>query len=228
VADVAGEYLVELVVSDPWAPSAADTVLVSFTNLPPVASAGPNHTTVVAEAVVFDGTGSSDPNGDPLTYSWSLVSAPAGSVASLSNGSTAQPGLTPDLPGQYVVSLVVNDGLVDSPASNATLMAVSHATHATEDLNQAMSAINALDPAQLKNPSMRNALTNKIQAVLADIEAGNYADALAKLRNDVLKKTDGCAIAGAPDANDWIRDCAGQAQVYAILQDVIALLEEIV
>ncbi len=93
---------------------------------------------------------------------------------------------------------------------------------------QAMGAINGLDPTRFKNAQMRNALTNKIQAVLADIEAGDYSAALTKLSNDVLKKTDGCANGGSPDANDWIRDCAGQAEVHPVLQGVIGLLQALV
>jgi len=127
-----------------------------------------------------------------------------------------------------VVRLVVNDGLVDSPEAHATLMALSQATVATQTTQQAMTAINGLAEAQLKNSSMRNALTNKLQAALADIEAGDYAAALAKLGNDILGKTNGCAATGSPDNNDWIRDCAGQAQLYPVLLAVIDVLGDLV
>jgi hypothetical protein len=49
------------------------------------------------------------------------------------------------------------------------------------------------------------------------IDQGNYADALAKLKTDILPKTDGCATQGKPDKNDWITDCATQQQVYALV-----------
>ena len=47
-----------------------------------------------------------------------------------------------------------------------------------------------------KNANMQNTLLNKLNALLANIEAGKYEDALGQLQNDILKKTDRCAIAG--------------------------------
>ncbi len=43
-----------------------------------------------------------------------------------------------------------------------------------------------------KNTNMQNALLNKSNAVLVDIDSGNYALALDQLQNDILDKTDGC------------------------------------
>jgi hypothetical protein len=54
----------------------------------------------------------------------------------------------------------------------------------------------------------------------------NYVDARDKLES-VLRKTDGCAMSGAPDPNDWIEDCAAQAEVYPLIVDAIALIDEI-
>ena len=52
-----------------------------------------------------------------------------------------------------------------------------------------------------------------------------YAEALSKLINDILPKTNGCVSTGAPDKNDWITDCAAQAEVYPYLIEVKRLLE---
>src|SRR4029450_11416759 len=49
-----------------------------------------------------------------LMFDWSIASAPAASNAVLSASHSATPSLTPDVPGQYVLRLVVNDGLVSS------------------------------------------------------------------------------------------------------------------
>jgi K319L-like, PKD domain len=228
VADVQGEYTAVLVVADPWSSSADDRMLVSFTNLPPVANAGTNLTIDIGNTATLDGSGSSDPNGDRLTYRWGLVSSPAGSTAILGTPNSVTATLSPDIAGSYVASLVVNDGFVDSTPSNVTVVAIAQATQATQQTSLAMNAINSLSLSVFKNTNLQNALTNKIQAVLADIQAGLYADALSKLQNDVLKKTDGCANGGAPDANDWIKDCGSQAQVYPILQQAIVLLQSLI
>lgn len=71
--------------------------------------------------VTLNGSGSSDANGDTLTYAWSFTSKPAGSTAALSSATPVGPTFIADLAGNYVLSLVVNDGTVNSPASNLTI-----------------------------------------------------------------------------------------------------------
>jgi hypothetical protein len=64
--------------------------------------------------VALDGRASFDADGDPLTYSWTLISMPTGSRAALADSATATPFFTADLVGTYVAALVVNDGQVNS------------------------------------------------------------------------------------------------------------------
>jgi alpha-tubulin suppressor-like RCC1 family protein len=92
-------------------------------NTAPVADAGPDQKVSTGAVVTLDGSGSSDADGDPLTYSWSLASAPGGSAAALSDPTAASPTFIADLEGTYVVSLVVNDGSVDSPADTVQIEA---------------------------------------------------------------------------------------------------------
>ena len=112
--DLPGEYFIELVVDDGRATSISDAVIVTTANSPPVADAGPDQTVSVNSPVQLDGGASSDVDGDPLAFSWSLTSVPAGSVAMLGNANTDMPTFVADLAGSYVAQLVVNDGFADS------------------------------------------------------------------------------------------------------------------
>ncbi len=79
-ADVAGDYVVELTVSDGQYQS-TDTVIVTYRlNLPPVVDTTGSATSgIAARAVVaLTANKTTDPNGDSLTFQWELIAAPRG------------------------------------------------------------------------------------------------------------------------------------------------------
>ncbi|HSF66015.1 MAG TPA: PKD domain-containing protein, partial [Nitrospiraceae bacterium] len=81
----------------------------------PIANAGRDQGSIrPGSRITLNGSASSDPDGDPLTYSWSFVTRPAGSAAVLTNPTSVSPTFMPDLVGDYVVRLIVNDGRVNS------------------------------------------------------------------------------------------------------------------
>lgn len=112
--DRPGAYTVQLTVRDGQDDSAPDTVTVSTTNSPPTADAGPDQHLAAGATATLDGGGSSDPDGDPLTFRWTLDTAPSGSAAALVDPTGRTPRLTLDKPGLYIVALTVNDGAADS------------------------------------------------------------------------------------------------------------------
>ena len=120
-ADLAGVYVAALIVSDGKANSSLATTTVTA-NTAPVANAGSTQTVAVAAVVTLDGTASTDPNSDTLTYKWVMTTRPTGSTAALSSASASKPTFTADVAGIYVITLVVNDGKVDS--SNTSTVAV--------------------------------------------------------------------------------------------------------
>ncbi|NMQ20042.1 hypothetical protein E4P82_13045, partial [Candidatus Competibacter phosphatis] len=111
--DQLGTYTARLVVNDGRADSESDDVVVSTENSPPVADAGPDQTARVGATVTLDGSASSDADGDPLTFEWSLLEVPSGSAATLSDPSVVHPTLVLDRPGVYVVQLLVSDGMAE-------------------------------------------------------------------------------------------------------------------
>jgi chitinase len=69
----------------------------------------------------LDGSASSDANGDSLSYNWSITSMPAGSTLTLSNAANVNPTLIPSVAGNYIISLTVNDGRINSNSSSVTI-----------------------------------------------------------------------------------------------------------
>ena len=121
VTDVPGTYEVQLVVSDGQATSVADTVIIRTENRRPVANAGADQTATTGSTIQLNGSGSSDPDGDALTFAWSFVSTPPQSTAALNNPSSVSPSFIADVPGAYVVQLIVSDGQLDSVADSVTI-----------------------------------------------------------------------------------------------------------
>lgn len=90
-------------------------LLVSINS--PVANAGSYQTVPLGGTVILNGTGSYDPAGGPLTYAWSVYSAPAGSAAVVNNPTASKPSFTPDKLGFYRLKLLVTDSLgLEKPA----------------------------------------------------------------------------------------------------------------
>jgi cysteine-rich repeat protein len=93
-------------------------------NNAPVAIVRTPLTVLTNTVVVVDGTDSVDPDGDPITYSWTLITRPAGSTATLMGSTTAAPTFAPDKVGLFQVRLVVNDGHVNSAPATVDVNAV--------------------------------------------------------------------------------------------------------
>ena len=124
-ADKPGAYVVELKVYDGNLWSAIDSVTITAVNQCPVADAGNNQTETVGQTVTLDGSASHDPDGDAITYSWTLIT-PQGSTAALNNTISAKPSFTPDKPGVFTATLTVNDGICISPA-DSVIVTISEA-----------------------------------------------------------------------------------------------------
>jgi len=116
----------QLMVSDGTA-NDTDSVIVTVqnnVNEPPVANAGLDQSVTQGVMVGLDGTGSSDPNGDPFSYSWTQT---AGPVVTLSGPTSATPSFTaPDVTAatDLTFQLTVNDGTLSS--SDTTTVTVNY------------------------------------------------------------------------------------------------------
>ncbi len=145
---------VELVVSDGAASSKADTVSITFQdNRAPVADAGSDLSGINAgDVVTLNGGGSSDPDGDALTYQWTQVSGPQ---VTLSDATSVSPSFTaPDVTSESTLTfqLVVSDGSDQSPPATVsvavrpvgTITIVSLATGGDTNFtyNSALAALN--------------------------------------------------------------------------------------
>jgi hypothetical protein len=119
--DLPGEYRFTLVVNDGEFDSSADAVAISTENSAPVARPVGPATATRGAVVALDGSASGDADGDPLEFLWSWTSRPIGSAAVLDVTDNLRPVFTPDVFGDYVVQLIVNDGWANSAPATVTV-----------------------------------------------------------------------------------------------------------
>lgn len=136
MVDKVGMYVAQLIVNDGQLSSNPAHCTITAVNSAPTANAGPDMTMNVGQVVQLSGAGSSDPDGDNLTYSWSLTSRPAGSLATLSGSTTVNPSFTVDKKGQFVVELVVSDGVATSAPDACTITAPNRPPQASAGPDQ--------------------------------------------------------------------------------------------
>ncbi|MDS0217794.1 Ig-like domain-containing protein [Pseudidiomarina andamanensis] len=98
-------------VDEAGSPTATATVTVEVTNTAPVASVDAPNTATSGDTVRLDASGSSDADGDTLTYDWQVVS---GSGVTLSGANSATASFTaPEVTTATTVQvrLIVSDGM---------------------------------------------------------------------------------------------------------------------
>ena len=114
VPDVAGDFEIELTVSDTESSDTDSVLVTAVDNLPPIADAGEGGGISLGESVLLDGALSSDPEGESLMYSWTFSELPEGSSLTdgdIANNDTMLAAFEPDVDGVYVVTLAVSDGV---------------------------------------------------------------------------------------------------------------------
>jgi hypothetical protein len=128
IPDLEGNYVISLVVSDGMLSSGISTITITSINTAPVANAGLNQYATVGAQTSLDGSGSTDLNGDSLTYQWQLTLSPPGSNTQITDLNNVRPFFTPDLPGLYEARLTVSDGKLLSAADPVRIVAEKNST----------------------------------------------------------------------------------------------------
>ncbi len=104
-------------------------------NRRPTAHAGGPLTAIVGRVFELDGSRSRDPDGDPLSFFWSLLSRPDGSAAGLEDDTNVRPFFIPDLAGDYSFELFVTDGGLESEPIAIQVTALADPAAADSDQN---------------------------------------------------------------------------------------------
>jgi LPXTG-motif cell wall-anchored protein len=114
-----GTYVFNLTVDDTLGGNHYDTVEIDIVNGIPSADAGADQIVQNNTVVNLNGTASTDPDGDTITFSWEQISGP---TATLNNNDTATPDFFVDEMGIYEFKLTVNDG--DGGTSSDTVQVI--------------------------------------------------------------------------------------------------------
>ncbi|MFU2511588.1 PKD domain-containing protein [Pseudoalteromonas sp. ASV78] len=192
-----------------------------------------------AVKVTLNANASTSAEGTDLIYQWQLIERPATSTANITSTNTITTDFTADLPGNYVVSLIVNDGSNNSEAARITLSATSpYPVAITESVHSVNLGTNSvgLDGSQSVNPAggtdsllyewtlmekptdsagyLNNA--EQSQSTLFVDLAGDYRLQLVVTHNDVASKPKGVVVSVS----------AGNAPPVAKADDITIILGE--
>ena len=191
-------------------------------NAAPIANAGADRRVILGTArVTLDGSGSSDPDGTDLQFSWTFVQRPAGSNAPLSGANTAAPSFTPDLVGMYRVELAVSDGqhravdLIDidvavntNPTGNAG---------ADQQINRGETV--ALDASASSDPDEQPLTYTWTQVVNGCPDVTGGSGILTGVRPNFVAPNEICTVAFDLRVNDGLGDSFADRVLVLVLED---------
>jgi hypothetical protein len=170
-----------------------------------------------------------------------------GSITDIGLAGQAQSGQSFDItsflrPGTNTIAITAQNGpyffgsanpnadYSENPAGvvfGGSIFSVSRSSAAMDLLQSALVVVRGLTDSQFRNPHMRRVLLRKIAATLHLVDTRTFEAAADRIADDLLPKTSGCGRAAArPDANDWIVDCAAQAQLEDLLRRAAAILAD--
>ena len=115
----------DLTVTDPHTLTGPDSVSINISNVNqnPIANAGPDQTVNENTLVTLNGTLSTDPDLDALSFTWTQT---AGPLVTLTGGTTASPTFTAPAVGaggmMFTFRLVVSDGQASSAADTVSIL----------------------------------------------------------------------------------------------------------
>ncbi|MEW5756091.1 MAG: Ig-like domain-containing protein [Pseudomonadota bacterium] len=160
--DVAGEYVLGVIVSDQSDATSADMIITAAppNNVSPNASAGADQAVQTNTAVTLDASASKDPDSAPaeLTFKWYFGAIPSESrltEESLDNRNSSVASFVPDTQGQYQIFLEVSDGEasdVDEVIITATMNNLRPIARAGEDQQSEVGAHVYLDGSASHDP----------------------------------------------------------------------------
>jgi hypothetical protein len=191
-------------------------------NQSPVADAGPDQTiecacqTPEGTQVTLDGTGSTDSDEDSLTYTWTgpFLESPA---------SGATPIITLGCVGQYEITLVVNDGQVDSEPD--TVIITVEDTTAPVISRPGDITVEAMDPDGVPVED------DEIQTFLAGASATDNCDSEPAIVNDaptIFQSGDTTVTFTATDASGNISTCQATVTVVEAAEAHIRIVPRII
>jgi len=217
VVDVPGTYEIELSVSDAGGSSAPTTVLVgAVINEPPLADAGSDQQVILGDLVVLDGSGTTDPEGDVITFAWKFVTYPSGSAAVLGDTDTAQPSFLTDLPGTYKVQLIASD----ERGSSVPVSVLVTTLGPDGVIDRIHTFIDTFGDEAFKSNG-RRLFEKSLDAILKDLTNSNLTRA-AQRAGDLRTHVDGCAdTLGTPSGNDWVTECGVQLAARSLVDGLI-------
>lgn len=164
------------------------TITVRNVNRGPTANAGGPYTSTVNVAIAFDGTGSSDPDGSPLGYTWVFGDG--------ATGTGPTPSHAYDASGTYGVALTVSDGALTALATTtATVVDLFQARAFTAGGGRSIRlgggkptwcvqvepiggsfALNLVDPSSIVMKSAGTGVVDEISAVVDKTSVGADRD----------------------------------------------------
>lgn len=201
-------------------------------NQPPQAQAGVDQNVTAGTTVQLNGSSSSDPENDPLSYSWSFDAVPSGAVSpTLTGADTATASFTPTVAGTYQLTLRVFDGssmAYDSVTVTVAPPPTPPASHVVEKITgpviwtnlRRTIAVDSLDQVYVTSGSTIFRIKNKQPEIFlnaATIKAATGSSLDLDIKSIDIGPDDNLYFLEANSRKIFVSDQQGNVQMHRVL-----------